>query len=108
MSKLAYLHLITDLFIEVQPTDNGNMFMVEALFAENQIVTGKWLNYKLFEQYGIPYHLIEQLDELPDMLHGLFTGDIPKAVIPSLLLEDFYKAAMTDNKVFWEGVFREL
>ncbi len=106
--QMAYLHLITDLFIEVQPTDNGNMFMVEALFAENQIVTGKWLNYKLFEQYGIPYHLIDQLDELPDMLHGLFTGDTPKVVIPSLLIEDFYKAAMTDNKVFWEEIFREL
>ena len=30
--QMAYLHLVTDLFIEIQPTDNGNAFMIEALF----------------------------------------------------------------------------
>ena len=31
--QMALLHLSTDLFIEIQPTDCGNAFMIEALYA---------------------------------------------------------------------------
>ena len=106
--QMAYLHLITDLFIEVQPTDNGNAFMIEALFAQNQIVTGRWLNYKNFEQYGEPYYLIDSIEDLPEMLRKIFTHQVARVVVPQKLL-DQYKVA-EENKLcsFWEKLFEEI
>ena len=103
--QVAYLHLITDLFIQIQPTDDGNDFMKEALFAQNQIVTGRWLKYYQFEQYGDPYYVIDSLEELPTILSKIFTCELPIPTIPSQLVEDMDSASETDNKLFWESFF---
>lgn len=105
--QVAYLHLVTDLFIQIQPTDDGNDFMKEALFAQNQIVTGRWLKYYQFEQYGDPYYAIETLEELPTMLSIIFKCEAPVPSIPSQLLDDMDSASETDNKIFWEKVFSD-
>ena len=106
--QVAYLHLITDLFIQIQPTDDGNDFTKEALYARNEIITGKWLNYIQFEKYGTPYHLINRLEELPIVLFKYFTGEEPKAIIPQKLIEEMNSASSDDNKLFWENVFSKL
>lgn len=105
---LAYLHLVTDLFIEIQPTDNGNAFMIEALYAENQIVTGRWLNYQQFEQFGTPYYLIDRPEDLPQMLRRIFAHEIKKAIVPSALL-DYLKISEDYNPgTYWARLFDEL
>ncbi len=103
--QIAFLHLVTDLFIQIQPTDDGNDFMKEALFAQNQIVTGRWLKYFQFEQYGDPYYVIDTTEELPIMLSKIFSCEIPVPTVPSQLVEDMDSASETDNKLFWEKVF---
>ena len=106
--QVAYLHLVTDLFIEIQPTDNGNGFMVEALYAENQIVTGRWLNYERFEQFGIPYHLIDTPEDLPGMLKRIFTGEEGNIRVPQALLEHFKIPDGYNQSSFWEKLFDNL
>lgn len=105
IDEIAYLHLITDLFIEIQPTDNGNAFMMESLFAENKIVTGRWLNYKNFEQYGMPYYLIDSPDDLPEMLHDIFTHNTTSIKIPQALLKQFSVTDEDEPSCFWEKLF---
>ncbi len=106
--QMAYLHLITDLFIEIQPTDNGNAFMIEALFARNQIVTGRWLNYKRFEQFGEPYYLIDTPVELSSMLKKIFTNKVRKIQVPQELVDFFDVPDGYDHSEFWNKLFNTL
>ena len=103
--QMAYLHLVTDLFIEIQPTDSGNAFMIESLFAKNQIITGAWLKYEQFEQFGAPYHLINSLDELPEILRNIFSNKIPQAVIPQKLIDLFTIPDNYSSSSFWTDLF---
>lgn len=107
-TQIAYLHLVTDLFIQIQPTDNGNAFMIESLFAENQIVTGKWLNYNCFEQFGTPYYLIDSVDELYGKLKSIFIKELPKPIIPEQLISIYTPKPEYDAIVFWKTLFDTL
>ena len=106
--QMAYLHLITDLFIEIQPTDNGNAFMIEALFAQNRIVTGRWLNYKRFEQFGDPYYLIDKPEDLADMLRKIFTHHVENAKVPQELVNFFDVPDDYLPSEFWSKLFDNL
>lgn len=106
--QMAYLHLITDLFIEIQPTDNGNAFMIEALYAQNQIVTGRWLNYQRFEQFGIPYYLLDKPEDLADKLRDIFTGKTEKMRIPRELIDFFDVPDGYDRGDFYANLFEIL
>ena len=103
--QMACLHLITDLFVEIQPTDNGNAFLIEALFSKNQIVTGKWLSYYQFEQFGEPYHIIETIDDLPICLRQIFTNQVEKIIPSSQLLEILRPRQMSEKLRVWSDLF---
>lgn len=99
--QMAYLHLITDYFINIQVADCGNAFMIETIFAQKQIITGKWLHYEQFEQFGVPYHLIDAPEELPVMLKKLFVGNEPLSEIPEKLLDIFRIPANYKKGSYW-------
>ena len=84
--QMAYLHLVTDLFINIQESDCGNAFMIEALFAKNKIVTGRWLHYEQFEQFGVPYYLIDTPQDLSAELHRIFTDPDYRVFVPEALV----------------------
>lgn len=86
-NQMAYLHLITDLFINIQDSDCGNAFMIEALYAKNRIITGKWLHYEQFEQYGVPYYLIDNIKSLPIVLKQVFLYPEKRPQVPDALIE---------------------
>lgn len=106
--QMTYLHLVTDLFVEIQPADNGNAFMIEALYAQNQIVTGRWLNYQRFEQFGEPYYLIDKPEDLAEKLREIFTGKVKKAKVPRELIDFFDVPDGYDKSEFWSNLFEKL
>ena len=106
--QMAYIHFVTDLFIEIQPTDNGNAFLIESLYAKNQIVTGSWLHYNQFEQYGIPYHLIDKPEDLPNKLHQILCKEIPKISIPNQLIDALTPVPESCITSFWNGLLSGL
>ena len=108
IEQMAYLHLVTDLFIEIQPTDAGNAFMIEALFAGNKIITGRWLNYKQFEQFGEPYYLIDKPEDLSEMLAKIFTHQIAEAHVPQELIDMFTIPKGYRSSDFWRELFDEM
>lgn len=106
--QMALLHLSTDLFIEIQPTDCGNAFMIEALYANNQIITGKWLKYKQFEQFGPPYYLIDKPEDLSKQLHLIFTGEEQSVVVPEKLKNLYKYPTMSQEDDIWVSLACEL
>lgn len=106
--QMAYLHLVTDLFIQIQPTDCGSAFMIEALYAQNRIVTGKWLSYVQFEQFGIPYHLIERVEDLDVVLKNIFLDKEERISIPQELLDMYTIPEKYRPSDFWESILKEM
>ena len=106
--QIAYIHLITDLYINIQPSDTGNAFMIESLFCGNQIITGSWLHYSQFEQYGIPYYLIKSLDDLTPMLKGIFAKEVEPIVVPDKLKEKYAITKDSDSGEFWKELLQQL
>lgn len=106
--QIALLHLVTDLFIEIQPTDSGNAFLVEALYANNQIITGKWLKYEQFERFGIPYHLINEPEELSLMINRIMTGKEQPIVVPESLRNTYYNPTDSEVVTIWHSILDEL
>ena len=105
--QMAYLHLVTDLFIAILVSDCGNGFMIESLFAKNRIVTGKWLHYEQFEQFGIPYHLIDTPEDLPQMLREIFTDKVSSPEIPEKLVEMYRVPEDYDRGAYRKAIIDE-
>lgn len=106
--QMAYLHLVTDLFINIQNSDCGNAFMIEALFAKNRIVTGRWLHYEQFEQFGVPYHLIDKPEDLSAELYLIFSNQEPRPVIPEQLIEMYRIPEDYVEGSYWTNIFDNL
>ena len=106
--QLAFLHLITDLYINIQPSDNGSAFLIESLVAGNRIVCGSWLKYSSFEKYGIPYFQINCTDELPGFLDLFIRGLLPDVVIPQKLIQVLSGYSIAELKMNWATLFHSL
>lgn len=106
--QVAALHCVTDLFISILPTDTGNAFLVEALCAKNVIVTGKWLSYKRFEIFGIPYHLIDKPEDLDIFLKDFFLKRIPNISVPEKLVDYFTPPQNYAPSSYWYNIVKDL
>ena len=98
--QMAFLHLVTDLFINVQPTDNGNAFLMEALSSNNVVIVGKWLNYPQFEKYGIPYYQCEAISDLHFDIEKVIIDDY-KSKVPGELIRDLRSHTKERLKEEW-------
>ena len=78
--------------------------MIEALFASNKIVTGRWLKYRQFEQFGVPYFLIDDPEDLSKMLYRIFEGQVT-AKVPQELIDMFTIPSDYDKGKFWRDLF---
>lgn len=106
--QMAYLHLLADLIIQIQPWDNGSAFMIESLYCGSQIITGKWLNYRQFEQFGMPYHLIDRPEDLPDMIRKIYTGEVGKPKVPQQLIEMYTIPKDYKRGGFWIELLNQI
>lgn len=102
--QVACLHLLSDLFINIQHADSGNAFQIEELYCGNRCITGKWLNYKQFELFGVPYYQIEKLNDLGTMLRSIFTNEIPEVNVPSELIEQYRIPADYSPERYWKEI----
>ena len=104
---IAKLHLLTDLYINIQPSDNGNSFMTEALYAGNKIITGRWLNYSQYEKYGIPYYLIDKIEDLTVILNKLFKCELDEVEVPKALKKEYEMPEGYDNGKIWREMLAD-
>lgn len=104
--QMAYLHLLSNLFINIQPTDNGNGFLIEELACGNKVICGKWLKYEQFEGFGIPYFQCESYETLSDTI--LDALQAPKSKVPPQLMEDLRQQTPEQVKEDWARLFKTL
>lgn len=72
----ANIKLASDIMINVLETDSFSGSMQEFLYANNIIITGSWLPYEVFDNAGIQYIKIDDIDELSLKLEKVIKLDI--------------------------------
>lgn len=68
LSDLFLMRQATDMFIHVQSTDANAASVQEYILLGKNVVNGSWLRYSELETKGLPYHLTESLDSLPQSI----------------------------------------
>ncbi len=76
----AKLRLLTDVLINIQPTDQFSGSMQESLYAGAQVLTGTWLPYQML--YGLSQQLllIQDKTELMPQLQTWYTAHVQTSV----------------------------
>lgn len=81
VESMVMLRFYVDLFIHVQTTDAYNFSLQEYLLAGTQCINGAWLQYPRIEQDGIPYHQCETIQDLPNVLNKVLTGQLKPIIL---------------------------
>lgn len=69
--QLGYLRLATDVMIHLPISDQLSGAMQENLFSGNIVITGNWLPYTIFDNNGVNYYKIENLNEINLLLTNI-------------------------------------
>lgn len=72
----ANIKLASDIMINILENDTFSGSMQEFLYANNIIITGSWLPYDVFDDAGIQYLKIEEINELSSKLKKVIDSDI--------------------------------
>ncbi|TKI69895.1 hypothetical protein FCU45_04605 [Sulfurimonas crateris] len=72
----ANIKLASDIMINMLETDSFSGSMQEFLYANNIVITGSWLPYEVFDDAGVQYIKIDNIDELSFKLAELINSDI--------------------------------
>ncbi|MFX4218398.1 glycosyltransferase [Aliarcobacter butzleri] len=72
----ANIKLASDIMINILETDSFSGSMQEFLYANNIIITGAWLPYEVFDNAGIQYVKINDINELYLELKKIIDSDI--------------------------------
>jgi hypothetical protein len=102
--ELALSRLATDIFIHVPISDALSGSVLEMLYANTQVITGSWLNYKTFKNANLDYLEIQTIYELIE----LFTNPVianSTASNVNKVKENFNNAAIIAR---WHQTFQEL
>jgi len=105
----AALKTVTDIFINVQPTDVLSGSMLEHLYAGSVVVTGSWLPYKVLEDMKIHLHRVDKVDEVGSKIYSI----LPYLGLWKALNEDkkesIYRLASWEHNIdSWEAIYREV
>jgi len=66
--EVAYLRKSTDIFIQLQKTDQFSGAMTENLYSQNIVITGAWLPYGDLLKMGVFLYQINSIDYLSELL----------------------------------------
>lgn len=63
-NEIAIVRKATDIFVQLQPTDQLSGSMQEHMYAGSIVITGSWLPYQIFKEMGIHFRTIDNFAEL--------------------------------------------
>lgn len=102
---ISYLHLLTDLFIHVQKTDQANSYLMEAVYAGTQIVNGGWLTYPEIEDGGKPYHITPSMESLHETVEDYFCEKLPPKYASNKVIEEIGRGGWDNVVKSWVEFF---
>lgn len=106
--QMAYLHLITDLFIHVQETDIASSYLYESIYAGCNIINGAWLKYADLEMYGSPFYTTPSLDSLHKTLVSYFGKSTDVVHVDSRVLQRIEEESWESAIQNWVKLFKNL
>ena len=109
--SVARLRCITNIFIQLQPTDMLSGSMLEHLAAGNIVITGKWLPYEVLDDLNINMYKIERVDKVAITLNNVLENYSEYADLCKLnkkiVLDNFrWKAVINKWIKMYEKVLR--
>jgi hypothetical protein len=91
--EIAYLRKATDIFIQLQPTDQLSGAMIEHMYAGNIVITGDWLPYSIIKRCGVYFRTISRFEYLMDDVRYCIQN----------LPEELQKVEMNHEKIYGLG-----
>lgn len=64
MKEFSKYTISTDIFVQLQNTDQLSATMTEHIYCGNSVITGSWLNYNILREKGAHFFNINSFDEL--------------------------------------------
>jgi len=89
--EIAMIRKASDVFINVQVSDQFSGSMQEHLFAENVVITGDWLPYKTLDERGVFMHKISSVDDIGEALVHVANN-----------LDSLRKRCLENPSIIWE------
>jgi hypothetical protein len=71
----VYLRKCTDIFIHVQTTDAFSASVQEYLLCDTIVINGNWVRYPDLEKWGLPYLLIDSIDDISKVICRIVEGN---------------------------------
>lgn len=105
VEQVSCLRFVSDLFIHIQPTDAYNASLQEFLIADTEVINGKWLSYPSLEKNGLPYHVLDSIENLKELIALAVQRKIEKPVLPESVREDIYKRAWSEVIKAWRNAY---
>ena len=100
---LVKLRLNSDVFINLQQSDQLSGAMLETLCANNIVITGQWLNYKSLYDLGVEFYQINNFSELPNILNTINFFSKPKN---RNIISNMYSPIKTLNR--WSKIYESI
>lgn len=67
-NEVALLRLVTDIFINIEPTDAYSSTMIEYAYCNKITIIGNWLDYSELEKKGAYFEKVNKVEELTTVL----------------------------------------
>ena len=100
------LRLVSDIFIQVQTSDQFSGAMQEAIYAGSTVITGSWLPYDLLVEKGIELILVDEIAEISKRLPEAISNS---SVYSSTSADIIYSISGFKNIIpVWEATYRKL
>ena len=106
---IAYLRKATDIFVQLQLSDQFSGSTQEHLFAGSVVITGSWLPYGTFSNFGIYFKSIDSLAQLPDVLYDTIENlpsELGKSISNAAPI--FALSSMKECNKNWLELYKEL
>lgn len=68
MIEFSKYTIVTDIFIQLQTSDQFSATMTEHIYCGNSVITGAWLNYDILKERDVTYFEINSIDKLSNEL----------------------------------------
>lgn len=104
--EVAKLRLVTDVLINIQPTDQFSGSMQETLYAGGWILTGAWLPYETLTQFKPKMVLIDEKEDVGKALINLIQSNVRSSLENTALIKACIRneSSWDKNIVIWNHV----
>jgi len=105
----SYIKLASDIMINILETDSFSGSMQEFLYAENTVICGSWLPYKVFDEEGIKYFKVDEVNEILQTIIQIIASlkDSKKELSSNRCI--IYKLSSWRNNIEnWRNVFERI